>query len=119
MFSAMLNNTSRNSHAATASNGLLGGVVSAPVIIYGLGQMHHYDHATETGILAVEAMVDSLVVDGVIKAVTLRERPMIDNAKGKFFQTSAGQSSSFPSTRSMIARSSAAFIASEYGGPMT
>lgn len=119
MSSPRLNNPSLNSHADTASNGLLAGFVAAPVIIYGLGRIHHDDHATETGILSGEAMVDGLVVDEVMKAVTMRERPTLDNAKGKFFQTSVGLDSSFPSTHSMIVWSSAAVIASEYSGPMT
>jgi membrane-associated phospholipid phosphatase len=112
-------NASLNNHAITASNGLLGGFVAAPAIIYGLGHIHHDDHATETGILAGEAMVDSLAVDEVLKAVSMRERPTVDDARGKFFQTSVGMDSSFPSTHSIIAWSSAAVIASEYGGLMT
>ena len=119
MSSSRLNDTSLNNHATTASNGLLGGFVAAPVIIYGLGHIHHDDHATETGILAGEAMVDSLVVDEVMKAVAMRERPTVDGAKGKFFQTSVGLDSSFPSSHSIIAWSSATVIASEYGGPLT
>ena len=119
MSSPRLDDPSLNDHASTASNGLLGGFVAAPVIIYGLGHIHNDDHATETGLLAGEAMVDSLVVDEAMKAVAMRERPTVDNAKGKFFQTSVGLDSSFPSTHSMIAWSSAAVIASEYTGPMT
>jgi len=119
MSSAKLDNPSLNSQASTASNGLLGGFVAAPVIIYGLGAIHHDDHATETGILAGEAMVDSLVVDEVLKVITMRERPTLDNAKGKFFQSSVGVDSSFPSTHSMIGWASAGVIASEYNGPLT
>jgi membrane-associated phospholipid phosphatase len=119
MSSSKLNNTSLNNHADTASKGLLGGFVAAPVILYGLGGIHHNAHATETGILAGEAMVDSLVVDEVLKAATMRERPTLDGAKGKFFQRSVGLDSSFPSTHSILAWSSAAVIASEYPGPMT
>ena len=119
MSSARLDDASLNSHAETASNGLLGGFVAAPVLIYGLGHIRHDDHATESGILGGEAMVDSLVVDEVMKAVTMRQRPTLNGAKGKFFQTSVGLDSSFPSTHSMIAWSSAAVIASEYNGPMT
>lgn len=119
MSSSRLNDASLNSHAATASNGLLGGFVVAPVAIYSLGYLHHDDHATETGILAGEAMVDSLVVDEVLKAATMRERPTLDGAKGKFFQSSVGLDSSFPSTHSIIAWSSAAVIATEYPGPLT
>ena len=110
---------SLNQHADTASNGLLGGFVAAPLIIYGLGRIHQDDHATETGILGGEAMVDSLAVDEVLKLISLRERPALDGAKGRFFQTSVGFNSSFPSTHSMIAWSSAAVIAGEYTGPLT
>ena len=119
MSSSKLQDASLKSHASTASNGLLGGFVAAPALIYGLGAIHHDEHATETGILGGEAMVDSLVVDEVMKAISLRERPTLDNARGKFFQTSVGTDSSFPSTHTMIAWSSAAAIASEYKGPLT
>jgi hypothetical protein len=119
MSSVVSTNPSFNNLNVEASNGLLGGFVVAPIAIYGIGYFHHDNHATETGILGGEAMVDSLVVDEVMKAISLRERPAIDNAKGKFFQTSVGLNSSFPSTHSMIAWSSAAVIASEYNGPMT
>ncbi len=111
--------TSLNNHAETASNGLLGGFVAAPLIIYSLGRIHQDDHASETGILGGEAMVDSLAVDEVLKLSSMRERPTLDGAKGKFFQTSVGLNSSFPSTHSIIAWSSAAVIASEYNGPLT
>ena len=119
MSSSKLNDPSLNSHANTASEGLLGGFVAAPVLIYGLGHIHHDEHATETGILAGEAMVDSLVVNEVAKAATMRERPTLDGAKGKFFQTSVGLDSSFPSNHSILAWSSATVIASEYTGPLT
>ena len=119
MSSSRLIDPSLNSHASTASNGLLGGFVAAPALIYGIGFLHHDAHATETGILGGEAMADSLVVDEVIKLVSLRERPTLDNARGKFFQTSVGTDSSFPSTHTMIAWSSAAVLASEYNGPLT
>jgi membrane-associated phospholipid phosphatase len=112
-------NASLNNEAVTASNGLLGGFVAAPVIIYGLGRIHHDDHAAETGILGGEAMVDSLAVDEVLKAASMRERPTVDGARGRFFQTSVGMDSSFPSTHCIEAWSSAAVIASEYGGIMT
>ena len=119
MSSSKLDNASLNHDANLRPRDCSGGFVAAPVIIYGLGSIHHDDHATETGILAGEAMVDSLVVDEVLKAATMRERPTLDGAKGKFFQTSVGLDSSFPSTHSIIAWSSAAVIASEYPGTMT
>jgi membrane-associated phospholipid phosphatase len=119
MSSSKLQNTSLNNHAVTASNGLVGGFIAVPVAIYGLGYLRHDDHATETGILGGEAILDSLAVSEVMKFVSLRERPTSDNAKGKFFQTSVGSNSSFPSNHCVIAWSSAAVIASEYSGPLT
>jgi hypothetical protein len=119
MSSTRLNDPSLNSHAETASNGLVGGFIAAPIVIYGFGHIHHDEHAIETGTLAGEAMVDSIVVQQVMKLVSMRERPSEDGAKGKFFQTSAGFDSSFPSSHCIVAWSSAAVIASEYNGPMT
>ena len=119
MSSSKLQDASLNSHATTASNGLVGGFIAAPVLIYGMGHIHHDDHATETGIVGGEAMLDSLAVSEVLKIVSLRERPTVDGARGKFFQTSVGFNSSFPSNHSIIAWSSAAVIASEYPGPLT
>jgi membrane-associated phospholipid phosphatase len=108
-----------NNDAVTASNGLVGGFIAAPVVFYGLGHIHHDDHATETGILAGEAMLDSLAVSEVIKIISRRERPAVNNAKGEFFQSGVGFDSSFASNHSVIAWSSAAAIATEYPGPLT
>lgn len=119
MSSSRLQNPSLNSEASTASTGLLGGFIAAPASIFVLGEIRHDDHATETGILGGEAVVDSLAVSEVMKAITMRERPTVDNAKGKFFQSSVGLDSSFPSNHAIVAWSSAAVLASEYSGPMT
>ena len=107
-------NKSFNDQSTTASNGLLGAFVAAPVLLYGAGRFTGNEHARETGILAGEAMLDSLVVDEVTKPIFMRERPTIDGAKGKFFQTSVATDSSFPSTHSFLAWSSAAVLADEY-----
>jgi membrane-associated phospholipid phosphatase len=55
----------------------------------------------------------------VIKVIARRERPTVDNARGKFFQPGTGLNSSFPSSHAIVAWSSAAVIASEYNGPLT
>lgn len=111
--------TSLNNHAVTASNGLVGVMVGAPAVFFGVGELRHDDQATETGILAGEAMLDSLVVNEAMKAASMRERPTVDSARGRFFQTSVGLDSSFPSNHSIVAWSSAAVIASEYPGILT
>lgn len=110
---------STNDHANTASTGLTGLFIAAPVAFYGLGRLRQNSGAQETGILAGEAMADSLAVNEVFKIVSRRERPALDGAKGKFFQPGVNFDSSFASNHAVIAWSSAAVIASEYGGPMT
>ena len=119
MSSSRLQDPSLNSKASTASNGLVGGFIAAPAAIFSIGALRHDDHATETGILGGEAILDSLAVSEVIKAISRRERPTVDNAKGRFFQSSAGIDSSFPSNHAVVAWSSAAVIASEYNGWLT
>jgi PAP2 superfamily len=108
-----------NHNAITASNGMLGALLVAPAAFYAGGKAKHDDHATETGLLAAEAIGDSLVLSEVIKIVARRERPDVDDAKGKFFQPGVGFDSSFASNHSFIAWSAAGAIASEYHGPFT
>lgn len=119
MSSSKLQNPSLNNEASTASTGLVGGFIAAPATIFALGEIHHDDHATETGILGGEAVVDSLAVSYAFKGISRRERPTVDSARGKFFQSGVGLKSSFPSNHAIVAWSSAAVIASEYDGVMT
>ena len=97
-----------------ASNVLVSPFIAAPPAMYLLGHLAHSDHARETGILSGEALVDSLVVEQGMKLAFMRERPTVDGARGKFFQTSVGVDGSFPSNHSMLAWSSAAVLAEEY-----
>lgn len=106
------NNTGQNS-----SNILLGVAIAAPAVLFSLGEFAHKEHARETGLLAGEAMVDAIVLDEGVKYITLRERPMIDNANGTFFSGNAVSSPSFFSGHSTVAWSSAAVLAAEYSKP--
>lgn len=107
-----------NNNATTASNVAIGGLIAAPVAIYGFGYFKHDDHARETGVLGAEAMLDGVVVEQGMKLIFWRERPNVDQQRGKFFQGSAGIDSSFPSSHAVIAFSSATVIASEYPNPL-
>jgi hypothetical protein len=105
-------NQNTASHANTASTGLTGLLGAAPVAFYGFGYLRHNSDAEQTGILAGEAMVDSLAVNEVFKISARRERPSLDNARGSFFQPGVGWNSSFASSHSVVAWSSATAIAS-------
>ena len=108
-----------NNGNTNASNVMIGGIIAAPVIIYGVGHFRDNDHARETGILGAEAILDGLVVEQGMKLIFWRERPYQDNGRGKFFQTGVGVDSSFPSSHAVLAWSTAAVIASEYPNKLT
>ncbi len=111
-----------NQASIDTSNALIYSMVATPVVLYGIGHFQLFgsshceqnDHAREAGILAAEAMVDGVVVEQGLKLVFWQERPYQDAAKGKFFQSSAGVDSSFPSAHTLIAFSAASALASEY-----
>lgn len=104
-----------NNAAIDTSNTLVGGMIAAPVAIYGYGHFEHDPHAQEAGILSGEAMVDGVIVEQGMKLIFWRERPTpVDDYRGHFFQSSAGIDSSFPSSHCVVAWSAAATIAGEY-----
>jgi hypothetical protein len=114
MGSVVSHDASFNNANVNASNVLVGGLIAAPVAIFGIGQWKEDSHARETGILAGEAILDGVVVEQGMKLIFWRERPSMDNARGLFFQGRAGTDSGFPSSHSVLAWSSAAVIAEEY-----
>jgi len=81
--------------------------------IYALGLLTHNEHERESGFLSGEAAIDSLVAVEALKLVTQRERPLTDNAKGKFWTSGA----SFPSEHAAAAWSIAGVFSHEYPSP--
>jgi membrane-associated phospholipid phosphatase len=108
-----------NNDNTNTSNVLIGGFIAAPVVLYGVGHFRGNEHARETGLLGAEALVDGVVVEQGMKLMFWRERPYQDQGRGRFFQSSAGVDSSFPSSHTVLAWSAAAVLASEYKNPWT
>jgi hypothetical protein len=75
----------------------------------------HDPHQRETGLLATEAVLDTLVLTDGIKFATGRQRPYQGTGHGNFF---AG-GNSFPSNHSAAAWAAAGILAHEYPGTMT
>jgi hypothetical protein len=73
----------------------------------------HDPHQRETGLLAGEAVIDSLIVSEGMQFITSRDRPLEGNGQGRFFQGG----SSFPSNHSTAAWAAAGILAHEYHGP--
>jgi membrane-associated phospholipid phosphatase len=78
---------------------------------YLIGRVRKDERARETGLLGVEALIDSSIVVEVLKAATQRPRPRVDDASGEFFD----RGNSFPSGHAITAWSLATVIAKEYG----
>src|SRR2546423_2894954 len=78
---------------------------------YLVGRATQNSRARETGLLGMEALIDSSIVVEVLKAATQRPRPRFDNGSGEFFVSGK----SFPSGHAISAWSLATVIAHEYG----
>ncbi len=85
-----------------------GGVAAA---FYLMGRAKNNARARETGLLGVEALMDSSIVVEVLKTVSQRQRPPTDHSSGEFFDGG----SSFPSGHAITTWSLATVIAEEYG----
>jgi len=110
-------NTSLNDTAVNVSDALLATAIATPVSMYAWGKFKGDERARETGILGSQAMVEAYAVGELVKVITFRERPNLNNARGDFFSSDSKLSSSFVSGHSVIAWSSAAVIAGEYHNP--
>ena len=77
---------------------------------YLIGRKKNDYRARETGVLSAEAMINSLIVEGVLKGISQRARPADGRERSEFFDGG----SSFPSGHSTQAWAVATVIAHEY-----
>ena len=105
-------------HGSTLSNAGLAVAVAGGAGLYLMGKVQDDDHKRETGILAGEAAVNSVIVVEALKAVTARDRPEDNAGKGEFFHGSV-VNSSFPSLHAITTWSIASVVAHEYPGVLT
>jgi Capsule assembly protein Wzi/PAP2 superfamily len=98
------------------SNAGVGALIGGAGGMWLLGHASHNEHWSETGFLAGEATLNSLVMVESLKYSLRRERPFQGDGTGPFFQSSG---TSFPSEHAAAAWSVAGVIAHEYPGPLT
>lgn len=103
-------------HYKTLSNAGVAALVGGAGGMWLLGHASHNDHWSETGFLAGEAALNSLVMVEGFKYSLRRDRPYQGNGSGSFFQSGG---TSFPSEHAAAAWSVAGVIAHEYPGPFT
>src|SRR5713101_2428525 len=69
-----------------ASNYGLAALIALNAATYVAGQFNGSSQARETGLLSGEAVVDSLIVNQVLKFILARERPTLTGGNGGFFK---------------------------------
>jgi membrane-associated phospholipid phosphatase len=106
---------SRITNSKNFANYGIAAFVGAGGGLYVWGHVTHDDHKRETGFLAAEAALNSLAVTYAGKYAFGRERPLVDNFNGHFWQGG----DSFPSEHASAAWSIASVIAHEYPGVLT
>lgn len=95
-----------------ASDAAAGALIGAAGAAYLWGRLTHNPHQQETGLLGLEALANAMVVNNVINLAAGRERPNVDNARGRFWV--GGRS--FPSNHAAAAWAVAGVVAHEYPG---
>jgi hypothetical protein len=103
-------------HYKSLSNAGLAALVGGAGGMWVMGHVSHNEHWSETGFLAGEAALNSLVAVDSFKYLLRRARPYQGNGSGSFFQ---GGGTSFPSEHAAAAWSVAGVVAHEYPGPLT
>jgi len=104
------------SHYNTVSDAGVAALVGGAGGMWLLSHYNYNEHWRETGFLAGEAAVHSLMMTEALKYSLRRARPYQGDGTGRFFQSGG---SSFPSEHATAAWSVAGVIAHEYPGPLT
>jgi membrane-associated phospholipid phosphatase len=82
---------------------------------YFLGSAFNSDHFRETGLLSFETLIDTTIVETVIKAATHRARPLEGDGKGHFWDSNGSLfNASFPSGHAINTVALASIFAHEY-----
>jgi len=108
-------NPSTLSNYNNLSNVSLAALVGGAGGMWLLSLQNHDQHWRETGFLAGEAAVNTLVVVEAMKYAARRDRPFQETGQGLFFQNGG---TSFPSEHAAAAWAVAGVIAHEYPGPL-
>src|SRR5271169_6698060 len=110
---SLSHNPTTISHYNTISNAGIGALIGGAGGMWLLGHVKHNEHWSETGFLAGEAALNSLVMVESLKYPLGRDRPYQGNGTGPFFQGGT----SFPSEHAAAAWSIAGVVAHEFPSP--
>jgi len=108
-------NPATMSHYSNLSNAAVAGLIGGTAAIWIASYPKHREHWRETGFLAGEAAVNSLITVEAMKYSLGRQRPLQGVGNGDFFSGGV----SFPSEHSAAAWAVAGVVAHEYPGLLT
>jgi membrane-associated phospholipid phosphatase len=106
------NNPSTISRYKSVSTDTVAALIGGSAAMWGLSYVNHNEHWRETGLLAGEAVIGSLIPVEVMKYSLRRQRPFQGDGTGPFFQSGT----SFPSEHAAAAWAIAGVLAHEYPG---
>lgn len=112
-----LPNTSDQTHLGADFSNFGASYTLAPIAagFYFIGSAKHSERFRETGMLTFEALLDSAIVETVLKTATDRARPLEANGKGGFGDSTGPRwNSSFPSGHAINTFALASVFAHEY-----
>jgi membrane-associated phospholipid phosphatase len=90
-------------------------LVPLSAFFYFVGTASRHERFRETGLLAFETLIDTTIVDTVIKTATDRARPLESDGKGHFWDSpGAPWNASFPSGHVIASFALASVVAHEY-----
>lgn len=115
--SKALPNTSFQTHLGNDFSNLGASYTLIPISagFYFIGTAKGSDHFRETGMLAFETLVDTTIIETVVKAATNRARPLEGNGNGGFFESKGSPfNASFPSGHTIATFGLASVFAHEY-----
>jgi len=108
-------NPKTQSHYKTVSNAGIAAMAGGAGLMWAFSYKNHDSHWRETGFLAGEAALNSLLITETTKYSFRRDRPFQGDGTGNFFQ----KGTSFPSEHAAAAWAIASVIAHEYPGAMS
>jgi len=108
-------NANDQNRAVKLSNGTLGLLGALPAGMFLWSAASYSPLARESSLLTAESLGDAMILSEALRAITLRNRPLVGNKQGNFFSsnfTDAG----FPSNHATAAWAMASVIGDEYRG---
>jgi membrane-associated phospholipid phosphatase len=106
--------TLRTIGSDTSNLGAAYTLIPVGAMFYFAGSAKNSQHFRETGMLMFETLINTTLVELIIKSATNRERPLEGNGEGRFWHGNSVWNASFPSGHAINTFGMASIFAHEY-----